>query len=73
MSFELRRERVGGDIERFFSFALLLARERFRDGVEGIDDDKDGDVTIVFIWFILVVQLSVFDDTYRMFCVLVLI
>jgi len=41
ISFELRRERVGGDIERFF----VLARERFRNGVEGTD--VDADVTIV--------------------------
>ena len=38
MSFELRRERVGGDMER-------LARERFRNGVEGTD--VEADVTIV--------------------------
>jgi len=36
MSFEFRRERVGGDIERSFVFVLLLARERSRDDV--VDD-----------------------------------
>jgi hypothetical protein len=51
MSFELRRERVGGDMER-----LARAREeRFRNGVEA---DVEADVTIVSLCLFVFIYMN---------------